>query len=101
MKIEHGKVWVMVDELDDGIVLTLGGGKSHIGAIATSRGECVELDDHKEGPLALKFAKAVSEKLGRPVVCVAGIHYDNATKEDIDQILKDADALLEELLERI
>ena len=89
--------------LDEGIqVLLYGGEKSHIGAttIAGPGGQVntTAFDGHKEAGLSQKWALAIAHKKGLPVIVSAGIHYDNATRDQIQEILQVCDELLEQLL---
>ena len=85
-----------------------GGGASHIGAVAlaapnhgqaqnadaahlASQPEQVEahllaLPGHREDALALRMAQSMAEALHCAVCVCAGIHYDNITRAEIQQI---------------
>ena len=97
------RVWVKEEILDNGIILIVGGGEvSHIGSIVlaepgrTSR--VINLPGHKEEKIARDFAEKTCVRKRMPVVCVCGIHVDDATKEDIRILESNAERLLKKVL---
>lgn len=92
-----------VTRLDQGIhVLLTGGDKSHIGAVSTAEpdgtAETQRFPGHKDQYISAPWAEKIAQtaKIRTTVVC--GIHYDTVTKVQIETILKETDALLEEIL---
>ncbi len=86
----------------NGIVAQIfGGEKAHVGAVALSipgpgvagpeKVSCsttvVPLLGHKDDEVARPVAEELAKTWGSPVVVVAGIHIDNAGKEDIRELL--------------
>jgi len=72
------------------------GGDEHIGAVAVSYwkdGEVItELETvptHKEGELARELAELASRRLKATVTVIAGIHIDQASKEEIAYIVEE------------
>lgn len=70
------------------------GGVAHIGAVATAYWEndniqvkVIELPHHKEGELAKECAILASRLLQCTISVSMGIHIDNATKEQITEIV--------------
>ena len=53
---------------------------------------------HKDDIIALKFAEAVAKKSGTCAVCTCGIHMDNITAEQIQEILAACDELLQSVI---
>jgi hypothetical protein len=49
---------------------------------------------HKDAILAEMFAKGLCEKYGVNVCAAAGVHVDGAGKDEIDLMVKNAEALL-------
>lgn len=90
--------------LDQGLVILLAGGdKSHVGAV-TVAGETgtlntIQLPGHKEAVLSERWAGAVFEKFQVPVVVEAGIHYDEASKEQIFKVVETAEEMLGVILD--
>ncbi len=67
----------------------------HIGAVATAywqddelRVVCNELPTHREGDLARETALLAARKLGSTCTVVCGIHIDDATSEQIAEIVQ-------------
>ena len=91
----EGKYRVWLKELKQGrdIVLLLGGGeKPHIGSVVlcepNKKPAVLNRKGHFDWMVAKPIAKKIVEKRKRAVVCIAGIHVDNATKKEIE-ILKE------------
>lgn len=92
--------------LDSGIhVLLTGGCRSHIGAISTAEpGQTPETSvfpGHKDQFISEPWAMRLAEQTGQRACVVCGIHYDNATGEQIGAILKETEKLLESLLQSV
>jgi len=91
-------------------ILTLGGGDTHVGAVAVAAREslidkepCESLmvvPGHKEGPMALAAARRLAEASGQTCVCIAGIHQDEATTAEIQAIVANAERGLELLIRK-
>jgi len=97
------RVWVREEILDNGIILTVGGGEvSHIGSIVLAeprkKSQIINLPRHKEEKIAKDFAEKVCIKRKMPVLCVCGIHIDNATKKDIKTLESNTQKLLKKVL---
>ena len=93
------KVWLRKQELDKGLVLMLGGGESsHVGGAAyvTPGGDedVMEVKGHRDMEVLLPIARAASEKYGVPVMAVGGVHIENASKADIELLVKNCMELL-------
>lgn len=72
-----------------------GGGATHIGAVALAapaqdrtkiQTHLAGLPGHKEDALALRMAERLAQALNCAVCVSAGIHYDNITREEIQQV---------------
>lgn len=92
MKVGTGRTAVTLDvkKLDEGCVVSLTGGKSHIGGVALySDGKLsfLKRKNHRDGELAQEVARIIAEKTKEPVLCFCGIHIDAATKEEIGKIV--------------
>ena len=92
--------------LDTGLhVLIVGGCQSHIGAVSTCLPE-QEPDTrffpgHKDQYVSGPWAKALAQKLSAPVCVVCGIHYDNATGEQIARTMEVTDGMLSDLMKML
>ena len=90
--------------LDDGLhVLLFGGECSHIGAAAMAQAGgvagCMAFPGHKEQALCEQWALTLSRQTGGCVTVCGGIHYDNATKEQIEAILRVCNEMLRQAAE--
>jgi hypothetical protein len=87
----------------DLLVTVTGGCREHIGAVTVaspdgkSSGGTILLPTHKDDAVSRLFAERLSSLLGTTVCAVCGIHYDNASADDIRAIVDNAKELLSEL----
>ncbi len=87
------KVWLKEVKQGKDIILILGGGeRPHIGSVVLcepgKKPVTLNRKGHFDWMVAKPIAKKVCEKSKSPVVCIVGIHVNNATKEEIE-ILKE------------
>ena len=90
-------------------LVVISGGREHIGAVALGQcygGESVKANSsviaaygHREDELALKTARYLSKALKANAAVTAGIHFDNLSSREIDEILLAVKELCEELKE--
>lgn len=75
-----------------------GGDKPHIGAVGIAAPDgkitVTQFEGHKEGVLCQQWCETLFEAVNCPVVVSAGIHYDNASKEEILQVVEISNVLL-------
>ena len=93
------KVWIEKKQIGEDFVYHIGGGeKPHIGAITLCEPKrklrTMELRGHSDGILTEIIAKAASEKYGKKVVCIGGVHIDNASKGEIKKIIENCRGLI-------
>ena len=91
---------------DSGVQVGLfGGDKSHIGAVGIleldGKTTVTEFEWHKESILCWQWCEALAKVGYTPAVVSAGVHYDNAGKEEIVQIVNLCRELLEEVLNQL
>jgi hypothetical protein len=110
-KIEQGKGRIQVNlhaiDMGEDLLVRIFNEGVHIGAIAigeydsrhkrTSVSVLTRLG-HKDDAIARKSAYAISKQLKKTVCVVAGVHLENISQEEIDQILKNASELTQALL---
>lgn len=96
-----GKHKVFLKEISvgsDKLFFLYGGDKPHIGGIAIcspgEKSKTISLQHHKDNIVLLPIAEKGCSKYKVTTVAVGGIHIDNATKNDIDIILKNCKELL-------
>lgn len=95
------RIFAEVTVLDDGLhILLAGGERTHVGATALAQGgallACPAYPGHKEQTVCERWAQELSCHTGGCVTVCGGIHYDNATKEQIAEILHVCGELLRE-----
>jgi len=94
------KVFLEKKELDDDLIFILGGGeKSHIGGAVIcehrKKPQVLVLGNHYDHQVLTPIAERACEKYNKTCIALGGIHIDNATKEEIDIIVKNCKELLE------
>ena len=81
--------------------MVLGGGESHLGSVgAMLAGEVHQFTwpGHKEGELVAQVAKRLAESREEKILVIGGIHYDEISQEQIEQILAKVDRLTKQLI---
>jgi hypothetical protein len=87
------KVFLEKKELDDDLIYTLGGGeRSHIGGIIFCEpGKepiVIRLEGHYDYIVLEPIALEASKKYNKKVVAIGGVHIDNASKEEIEILVR-------------
>lgn len=106
-----GRAEVCLDLLGQGrdLLLLVTGGQAHVGAVAVAGpGPAKEIDytglltvpGHKEGPLAEYCAEQMARTAGCQCAAVVGIHQDQATRQEIDDIVANVKEGMGQLLEQ-
>ena len=109
------KITADIIRTGEDLVIIIGGGKYHIGAVGISyptasiieeekntiTTSVITLPAHKEDIVAKMFSEKVSKALNKKIVAVAGIHFDNISKDDIEKILEGCERLCEKVINRI
>lgn len=85
-------------ELGAHLLYVLKGGENpHIGGVVLcepgKKSKSIRLGSHKDHLVLLPLAKVACEKYDTTVIVVGGIHVDNATKQDIEIILRNCKEL--------
>lgn len=94
------KVWLKRKEIEDDIIIIVGGGeKSHIGACVLctpdEKAQILKIGSHKDHIVLKPIAEKACKKYKKVVVAVGGIHIDNASKKEIDEVVKNCKRLEE------
>jgi len=96
-----------VKEIGEDYLLTLIGGKEHIGAVAVglfdkestrASSSVITLPGHREDQLALQGARQVSKVTGGTAVFTVGMHQDNITAEEIKEIVTVAEKMVQDFI---
>lgn len=99
--------WIMMGE---DLLVVLSGEGQHIGGCSLaesyrSKGaeaanvSSISRHGHQDIEMTRMIAQKVSKRLGRVVVVVGGIHIDNASKTEINQILANVQTLRDRLVD--
>ena len=112
-KAGHHPIYLETKEIGkDLLVAIYGGDEHHIGGVATAYPtpshyrdattvsvSTLTLPGHKDYVVANTAAEKICKALEIPVVVTVGIHYDNATSKDIEEIISVVNALVDEIIE--
>ena len=105
-------IFLDVKEIGKDLLIAIYGGDAHhIGGVAvayptqshyrdatTVSVSTVTLPGHKDYVVANTAAEMISKAMGKPTIVTVGIHYNNATKKDIDDIVSVVDALVHDAI---
>lgn len=96
------KVWLISFNLGDELLIIIGGGeKPHMGGISICTGTppiSISLPNHKDYLISHNAAWKIHRKYNRNVIVICGIHIDNATKEDIEILLRNSEKCIEKFI---
>ncbi|MDV0445314.1 hypothetical protein MmiAt1_08850 [Methanimicrococcus sp. At1] len=107
-----GRLTLVLEGQDVGndLLVTLTGGKAHIGAAAlaypdkeTGRitASVMSAPGHKEEEIALYGAKTISKETNKTVLFAAGIHLDDISAEEIEEIEKACMEMIQSCLKNL
>jgi hypothetical protein len=93
------KVFLEKRKLDRNIVYILGGGeRSHIGGVVIcepdKKPNAIRLVGHYDDVVLKPIAEEACKKYKTTIVAVGGVHVDNASKEEIEILVKNCKELL-------
>ena len=96
------KVWLEQKKVGQDLIYFLGGGeKPHIGSVVVcepgKKTQVVKLEGHYDDIVLKPIAEAACKKYKTKVVAVGGVHIDNATKEEIELLVKNCRDLIKKL----
>ena len=101
------KVTLSAHQMGGDPIVYLYNENAHIGAIAVGEYEHKEKRastsvitrlGHKDDAVAQKAAYLISKAMKKPVCVIVGIHVDNITEVEINQILENASSLVDEFI---
>jgi len=97
----EGKYRVFIKKITNGddLIYVLGGGEqSHIGGIVIcepgKKPNSIRLEGHYDDIVLSPIAEAASKKYKTKVVAIGGVHVDNASKEEIEILIKNCKDLV-------
>ena len=91
----RGKLTLNYMQLGDDLIAVLSGGYEHIGATAVSTydkgkkfasSSVITLPGHLDDIISHPMSRLISEATSKNVVFITGIHFDNITKGEIEEI---------------
>lgn len=106
MKIERMvqgyPIWVEIKKLDEGWDIGIYGGcNTHVGAVSLADPggalQTMERPHHKDSFVSASWAKELAKAWQAPICVRCGIHYDNATKQQLAEITASCDEMLQEI----
>lgn len=91
-----------VTKLDEGWDVSIFGGcRTHVGAVTLASPDgalqTLERSGHKDSFISARWAEEFAGRLNAPICVRCGIHYDNATKEQLAVITAQCEDMLREL----
>jgi len=106
-------IYLEVKEIGNDLLISIhGGDEHHIGGVSiayvtpshyrdasTVSLSSMTFPGHKDYVVSNSTAEKICKSLERSTVVTVGIHYEKASKQDIDEIVKAVDGLVDELLE--
>ncbi|MCX8110678.1 MAG: hypothetical protein N3D15_05470 [Syntrophorhabdaceae bacterium] len=109
------EIHAQINIIGDDVLVVITGGREHIGAIGIGQPRPSLQDPdkisatssvytflgHKEDVVAKGLSENLSKGLNKKVVVVAGIHWDNLKKEEIEEILDICSKIEERILEEM
>jgi hypothetical protein len=97
----EGKYTVFLEKkkIDNDLLFIVGGGeRSHIGGVVVcepgKKIQIIRLEGHYDHLVLKPIAEAACKKFKKKVAVLGGIHIENATKEEIDILVKNCNELL-------
>ena len=98
-----------------GVLQLYGGTHEHVGSVTVSiprpslmdsdrtsvTSSVINLPSHKEELVGRPAAERLAIALDQPVVCVAGIHVDGATSDELSILTEHSDAVVRILMQKI
>ncbi len=96
------KVFIEKIELGEDLIFVLGGGEqSHVGAVVICEpgksSQSIKFEKHYDYVVLEPIAEAACKKYNKRIIVLGGIHIDNATKKEIDIIVKNCEKLKEKI----
>lgn len=104
-----------VKTLGNDLLVVLSGGKKHIGAIGftqprlslqnknkiSATSSVYTYLGHKEDTVVKPISEELSSRLNRKVVVIAGLHWDNLSRDDIEVILSTCRRLADRIMREV
>ena len=98
------RLHLKINQINDDLDVTITGGVEHIGCVgvvSSNSYNIIRLANHCEDEIVLPIVKKLSKNSDKTIVIKAGIHIDNITKKQIDEILQNNEKILDILMDYI
>lgn len=104
------RVSLLAYHMGNELIVCIYNENAHIGAVAVGeyhheekRTSCSVITrlGHKDDAVAYKAAHSISKHTKKPVCVITGIHIDNITRREIDQVLENTSSLVDKFLSDI
>ncbi len=86
----------------DRLVIISGGEEEHIGSVTLIESkdhlQTMSKKGHKDHIVSEKMANVIYDKIGKDLLVICGIHIENASKEEIDILVRNAKECVEQFL---
>jgi len=95
-------VWLRRYEIGEDLVFFLGGGeRSHVGGVVIAEPgkkiQAIRLSGHYDDIVLKPIAETACKKYKTKVIAIGGVHVDNATKEEINLLVKNCEKLVKKI----
>ncbi len=104
---ERTRVCLSARHIGEDLAVYIYNENAHLGAVAVSQFDhltgrvstsVITLLGHKDDAVAQQAAYLIAKHTRRPVCVIAGIHVDNITQDEIAEILRNANSVVEEFI---
>ncbi len=100
------RVWADLMEAGDDLLILIGGGECpHIGSVSLAEPGCstktISSPGHKERIVTTSASEMIAKATGKRCLVAAGIHIDNASKEEIALLLANSEACIRLLIQKV
>ena len=104
------RVSLSANSMGQDLVVRICNEAAHIGAVAVGEWDkeherasvsVVTRLGHKDDSIAQRGAYLISKATKKPVCVIAGVHLEQITMEEIEEILQNADAVIEEFIKAV
>jgi len=86
----------------DRLVVITGGEEEHIGSVTLIEEkehlQTISKQGHKDHIISEKMANIIYDKIGKDLLVICGIHVEDASKEEIDSLVRNAKECVEQFL---
>ena len=104
------RIELLAQHLGSDLIVCIYNENAHLGAVAVAEynheegrasSSVITRSGHRDDEIAKRQAHLIARHTKKPVCVIAGIHLDNITRQEIDEILGQADGIITELLNEL